>query len=108
MAKNFIQEGAVLSYLAAAPIASGAVVLTGKRVGISLGDIAAGATGSLSMEGVFSVAKLTTDVVGQGDLLYWDAANSRMTTTAGANTEAGYAAAPAGAGVTTVNISINA
>lgn len=109
MSKNYIQEGAVLSWIntSGAAVASGAVVLTGKRIGVALGDIAVGATGSLTMEGVFSVAKLTTDVVGQGDLLYWDAANSRLTTTAGGNTQAGYAAAPAGNGVTTVNISIN-
>jgi len=108
MSKNYIQEGNVLPHLAAAVIASGAVVLMGKRIGIAVGDMAIGETGSVSMEGVFTVAKLSTDVVGQGDLLYWDAANSRMTTTAGALTLAGYAAAPAGSGVTTVEININA
>lgn len=107
MSKNFIQEGEVLDYLAAAAFLSGAVVLMGKRIGIALGDIAIGETKAVSMTGVFSVAKLSTDVVAQGDLLYWDAGNSRLTTTVGANTLAGYAAAPAGAGVATVNIAIN-
>ena len=67
-----------------------------------------GGTGSVRMRGVFTVAKLSTDVVGQGDLLSWDAANSRLTTTASTNKLAGYAAAAAGNGVTTVAISLNA
>ena len=108
MAKNYIQEGNVLSYTATAAVASGAVVVIGKRIAIALADIAVGETGSITAEGVFAVAKLGTDVVGLGDLLYWDAANNRLTTTAGGNTAAGFAAAPAGAGVGTVNIKINA
>lgn len=109
MAKNYIQEGNVLSYTAGGTaVASGAVVLVGKRIGVALADIAANATGSLSMEGVWQIAKLATDVIVQGDLLYWDAANSRLTSTAGANTLAGYAAAPAGNGIAIVNININA
>lgn len=108
MAKNYIQEGNVLSYTATAAVASGAVVVIGKRIAIALADIAVGETGSITAEGVFTVAKLGTDVVGLGDLLYWDAANNRLTTTAAGNTAAGFAAAPAGAGVGTVNIKVNA
>lgn len=108
MAKNYIQEGAFIDVIAAAAVVAGGVVVMGKRVGISLSDIAQGATGAAAVEGVFKLAKLGTDVVAQGDLLYWDAANSRLTTTAGGNTLAGYATAAAGAGVATVNIKINA
>jgi predicted RecA/RadA family phage recombinase len=108
MAKNYVQEGDVLPHTPVGPVASGALVLIGKRVGIALGDIAAGAAGSLMVRGVFKVPKLSTDVISQGEELYWDAANSRLTETPGANTLAGYAAEPAAAGVATVNISINA
>ena len=108
MAKNYIQEGNVLSYTATAAVASGAVVVIGKRIAIALADIAVGDTGAITAEGVFAVAKLGTDVVGLGDLLYWDAANNRLTTTAAGNTAAGFAAAPVGAGAGTVNIKINA
>lgn len=108
MAKNFIQEGDVLAYTAGGTaIASGAVVLMGKRIGIALADIAANTTGAVSTDGVWSIAKLSTDVIAQGDLLYWDAANSRLTATSAGNTLAGYATAAAGNGVTTVNILIN-
>lgn len=108
MAKNYIQEGNVLTCKATAAVVSGAVVVIGKRIAISLVDLAVGETGSITVEGVFSVAKLGTDVIGQGDLLYWDAANGRLTATAAGNTLAGFAAAPAGAGVAFVNIKINA
>lgn len=110
MAKNYIFSGDVLDYTNAGgtTIASGAPVLIGERLGIALGDIAPSATGSVRMRGVFSVAKLSTDSVAQGDLLYWDAANSHLTKTDTSNTLAGYAAAAAGAAVTTVDISINA
>lgn len=110
MANNYILSGDVLDYTngTAAAIASGAPVLMGKRLGVALADIAVGLTGSVRMRGVFTVAKLSTDNVAQGDLLYWDATNSRLTTTATDNTLAGYAAAAAGTSVTTVAISLNA
>jgi predicted RecA/RadA family phage recombinase len=109
MAKNYVQEGDVLNYTAGGTaIASGAVVLLGARIGISLGDIAPNATGTVAVTEVWQIAKLATDVVAIGVDLYWDAANSRLTTTAGGNTKAGYATAAAGNGVTTVSIKINA
>ena len=108
MAKNYIQEGEVLDFVAAAALLAGAVVLMGKRIGVALSDTAIGATGTAAMEGVFKINKLATDVVAQGDLLYWDAANSRLTTTAAGSVLAGYATAAAGNGVATVSIKINA
>lgn len=110
MANNYLYTGDVLDYAngGSTDIASGAPVLVGSRLGIALVNIPAGGTGSVRMRGVFTVAKLSTDVVAQGDLLYWDATNSRLTTTAGSYKLAGYAATAAGAAVTTVAISINA
>ncbi len=109
MSKNYLGEGNVLQYAAGgAAVASGAVVLMGKRLAVAIADIAANTTGSVTVVGIFSIAKLTTDVIAQGDLLYWDAGNSRLTSTAAGNTLAGFAVAAAGNGVTTVNIKINA
>lgn len=110
MANNYLYTGDVLDYTngGGADISSGAPVLVGSRLGIALVNIPDGSTGSVRMRGVFTVAKLSTDVVAQGDLLYWDATNSRLTTTASTHKQAGYAAAAAGAGVTTVAISLNA
>lgn len=110
MASNYLFTGDVLDYTngGGATIASGAPVLVGNRLGIALVNIPAGGTGSVRMRGVFTVAKLSTDAVAQGDLLYWDATNSRLTTTASTHKLAGFSAAAAGAGVTTVAISLNA
>lgn len=109
MAKNYIGEGSVLEFTnsTGSTIASGSPVLMGKRLGIALTDILDGTSGAVAVEGVFAVAKLSTDAPGQGALLYWDATNSRLTTTASGNTQAGYAASAAINGDTTVNINLN-
>jgi len=106
--KNFVQVGDVLDYSPAGAVAGGAVVVIGARIGIAVADIAANTVGALRVKGVAEVAKLSGDAVAQGALLYWDAANSRLTTTASGNVLAGYAAKAAGAGVTTVWLHLNA
>lgn len=108
MTTKYIMSGEVIDYVAGADISSGQVVLIGDRIGVSLTTIANGATGAVRVLGVFTIAKLSTDVVAAGDLLYWDAGNSRLTTTASTHKLAGYAFKAAGNGVTTVEISINA
>lgn len=107
MTRKFIQPGEVIDYTAGTAVLSGAVVLVGKRLGVALADIAAGDTGPVQVSGVFEVDKLSTDVVTQGALLYWDSAASKMTVTVGSNTLAGYAWKAAGNGVTTVQIKLN-
>ena len=110
MAGNYLMSGDVLDYTntTGAALASGAMVLIGTRVGVALANIANGATGSVRVRGVFTIAKLSTDTPAQGAALYWDNTNKRLTTTASGNTLAGYAAKAAGSGATTVEISINA
>lgn len=108
MARNYVQEGEVIDHTAGGiAVASGAVVVMGKRIGIALADIPALGTGSVSVTGVWNQNKLASDVVAQGDELYWDDVNDRLTKTAGTNVLAGYATTAAGAGVTTVNVKIN-
>ena len=108
MTTKFVQPGEVIDYTAGANIASGQVVLMGARIGVALKAIANGETGPVQVTGVFNIAKLSTDNMAQGALLYWDNTNSRLTTTASGNTLAGFAAAAAGASTTSVNIKINA
>lgn len=108
MTTKFVQPGEVIDYTAGANIASGQVVLMGARIGVALKSIANGETGPMQVTGVFNIAKLSTDNMAQGALLYWDNTNSRLTTTASSNTLAGFAAAAAGASTTSVNIKINA
>ncbi len=108
MTTKYVQPGEVIDHTPGADVVSGQILLIGARIAVALTAIAAGATGPVQVSGVFSVAKLSTDVVAQGALLYWDNTNSRLTTTASDNTLAGFAAAAAGNGVTVVNIKLNA
>lgn len=108
MTTKFVQPGEVIDYTAGTNIASGQVVLMGARIGVALKAIANGETGPMQVTGVFNIAKLSTDNMAQGALLYWDNTNSRLTTTASGNTLAGFAAAAAAATTTSVNIKINA
>jgi len=108
MTTKYVMSGDVIDYVAGSAVSSGQVLLIGARVGVAMTAIASGATGAVAVEGVFTIAKLSTDVVAQGALLYWDNANSRLTTTVGSNVLAGYAAKAAGNGVTTVEINLNA
>ena len=79
----------------------------GATVGVALAAIAASTPGPVAVKGVYTLPKLSTDVVAQGALLYWDNTNTRLTTTAAGNTLAGRAAAAAGNGVSTVDIDLN-
>lgn len=90
MTTTYKQEGKVIQYTASADIAAGQVVKIGNVLGVALVAIANGATGSVALEGVFSVPKVSGAVIGQGQSLVWDVS---------ANTGAGAfddnAAAPA-------------
>lgn len=107
--KNFLQAGERLQYAnsSGSTITSGSPVLVGKRIGIAVADIADGTTGILAMDGVFSITKLTADVVTQGALLYWDDTNKRLTITPSTHELAGYAHAAADGTKTTVECRIN-
>lgn len=104
MARNYNQPGNVWTHTAGSNLTSGQPVLMGDVLGVALSAIANGAKGSVAVSGTFTITKLTTDVVAQGAALYWDAGNSRLTTTASTNKLAGYAASPAGNGDTTVQV----
>lgn len=108
MTKRFVQPGNVLDHTPAAAVNSGAVLVIGARIAVALADIAADATGSVQVTGVFELPKKAADTVAQGALVYWDATNSQITTTASGNTLAGFAAHAAAATTTAVDVKINA
>jgi predicted RecA/RadA family phage recombinase len=108
MATNYLQDGEVLDHTAGADIASNAVVVMGVRVGVALAAIADGAVGPVMVEGVFSLAKKSTDVIAQGAIVYWDDTNKEVTTTSTDNTLMGYAVEAAGSGITTAKVKLNA
>lgn len=106
--KNFIQPGDVLDHTPGSNVTGGQVVVMGVRVGVAVADIASGQTGPVRVRGVVELAKASADVIAQGALVYWASGAGNITSTAAGNTLAGYAAAAAGAGVTTIRVALNA
>lgn len=74
MATNFVSDGDVIPYTngTGATIASGKVIALGHCLGVALGSIANGATGSVALSGVFTVPKVSGAVFVQGEKLVWD------------------------------------
>lgn len=103
MAKNYVQAGEVLQVTAAADIASGAPVVMGAVVGVALSDIATGETGSVQIEGVWNLPKVSAGAIAQGAKVYLTPGGS-ITTTSSDNTYAGFAAAAAADTVTEINV----
>lgn len=107
--RNKIQEGNVLALTTpTGGVSSGQAKLFGALLGVAVADYAETVVGQYAVRGVFSITKLTTDVVAEGDALFWDNTNALLTVTASGNTKVGYAAAAAGNGATTVNILLGA
>ncbi|MDH1765152.1 DUF2190 family protein [Comamonas aquatica] len=82
MATNHVQPGKVLDYVntTGAAIASGSVVVVGALLGVALVDIPVGATGSVAVDGVFSVPKVAGAAIGQGAPVVFKAATKAFTT----------------------------
>lgn len=108
MAKEatFIQGGNVIDYTAAANIAYGAVIPLTTCVGVALEDIANGATGSVTITGVFETAAVNTAAFAVGDKLYWDDTANTLTKTDTGNTPAGVCVAAKAAAGTTARVKI--
>lgn len=106
--KNAVHMGHTIAHTPTAAVAAGGVAVIGARIGIAINDVAANVEGVFSLEGVYTLAKLSTDVVTRGAVLYWDAGNSRLTLTASTHVVAGFAHSAAGSGVSTVDVKINA
>ena len=110
MSVNKIQAGDVITYTAGSSetIAAGDPVVIGTRVGVALVDIAASASGSVAMSGVYEVDKEASLAVTQGDLLYCNETSGELDKTATSQTLAGYAFAASAASATTVQVKLNA
>lgn len=108
MAKEatYIQDGMIIDYTAASAIVAGQVIPLVTRVGVALEDIAANATGSVKITGVFECAAETGVAFDVGDQLYWDDTNNRLTKTATGNTPAGIAVEPKATAGTTAKVKI--
>lgn len=108
MATGHVQPGNVMPYTnaAGAAITKGTVIKLPAMIGVALGDIAIGATGTLAITEVWTLAKEAPLVIAQGDQLYWDAANNRINKT-NTNMPCGKAFASAASAATTVQVLLN-
>lgn len=110
MASNFKQPGDIIPWVngSGAAKVSGQVVRVGNVLGVCLVDIANGATGSVALEGVFSVPKVSAAVIAQGENVLWDAsagafdAKSATPATGDVTGPPAVAFEAAGAGVTSM------
>lgn len=102
--KNIIQEGVTLTLIAPYAVASGAMFKLGSIHAVAANAAANAAEVVGIVLGIFDLAKLGTDVVAVGDLMYWDNTAKLTTKVVGTNTKVGYATSAAGNGVLTVNI----
>lgn len=116
MAKNFVQQGATIPFVAGANYSSGAVVVLGGLIGVVLSDVANGNTGLAAIEGVFQLPKVSTVVLTVGERVQWDVSqnsgagavnDSGAVAATGDIVNCGVAVAPAGNGDTTCLIKIN-
>ena len=100
----------IKQFASAGALAAGEVLVVGNRVGVVSGSkpIAIGDDYTLQMSGVFSMTILGTDTPAVGALLYWDATNNRLTTTASTHKSAGIAVEAKASGPTTILCDLNA
>jgi predicted RecA/RadA family phage recombinase len=82
---TFVKRGDLIDYTAGADIDAGDVIIQSLLVGVAVGDIANGDTGTLDITGVFDFAKATTSVsaISVGVLIYWDDSSKTMGTDSG-------------------------
>ena len=110
MTNKYIQPGDIIDWVNGTGVAvvSGKPVVIGKQqIGIALVDIASLATGSVATEGVFQLAKNTSQAVTQGQRLFWNAATSKVDNAATINTYfIGFAFAAQGSSDTTVLVAL--
>lgn len=105
--KNYLRPGGTIPTTApTGGVSSGDPFLIGDVVGVAAVDAEQGADLEAHIEGVFTLPKASADVIGQGDVLYWDDAAGNFTTTATDNTKAGIAFRAAGNGATSMDVKL--
>ncbi len=116
MATNYIQEGDIIDWTnGGTAVSSGDVVVIGSNgdalIGVALADIGNGETGSVALEGVFEVPKVSAAVIAQGEYVIWDASagafdDNAATPATGDVSDGAIAWESAGNGVTTIQVKL--
>jgi predicted RecA/RadA family phage recombinase len=103
--KNFVQDGNTVAVVApTGGVTSGQLLVVGSIIGVAAFTAAQTEDVEVQRVGVFTLPKVTTDVVTQGAKLYWDSSASKLTVTPGTGAKplVGLARAEAGNGATEV------
>lgn len=105
--KNFQQHGDTIEFVAGAAITAGDPVELTDLLAVAVDDVANGDTGVGYTKGVFTLPKVSADVVTQGQQLYIAAGELTTSDGTGANMPAGKAWEAAGNGDVEIACSIN-
>lgn len=89
----------VIDYTPGSAVSAGDVVVLGDTVCVATADIAANVRGQLHVRGLFQFPKssASTSAIVQGTIVYWDAGNEVITSTASTHKRAGKLAVAADA-----------
>lgn len=97
--KNYSGQGRTLDFSPASDTAGGAAMVMGDTVGVAVGEIAAGETGAVAVEGVYELPKVAGTAWTVGQALDFDASESAftvgLTAASGDVTRCAVVAAPA-------------
>ena len=105
--KNFIQPGEEVTLVAPYTVTSGSGLLVGSVFGVASNDATIGSNVETRLEGVFLLAKLSTEVWTQGVLIYWDNTNKWCTIVSTSNKLIGVSTAAASNPSTTGYVRLN-
>jgi len=111
--KNFVSEGNSVAWTngTGSAVVSGQVVAMSHTLGVAAVDIADGESGTVYIEGVFSVPKVSAAVFAAGEKLVWDSSagefdDSSATPASGDVTGGAIAAAPGAASETVCTVKL--
>ena len=107
---DYVQHGDVIEFTPSSALTAGQPVLVGTSLlTIATQPIAANAAGSVATEGVWSIAKATgnSTAINAGTVLYWDNANSVVTSNSTGTVRCGFAASTAANAASTITLLLN-
>lgn len=105
--KNYEQEGDSIEITAGANITSGQLVQFGRLHGVAVADIASGARGAISLEGVYTLPKLTgaaADACTAGGPVFFSNGSVSGSDSAGTRLQVGHSLVAANQAATTVSV----
>jgi len=110
MATNWVYAGKRINTTngSGSDVSSGGVIVEGDQVRVAIVDIANGASGACATEGVFTLAATSADVWSDGDVLWWDSTNAKLTDSAVSDVLAGIAIGDKASLATTANVKLSA